>query len=424
MKNNIRIFIVLGLVFGFISGTALGTIKLGTDDSGQGWFGDDTGLIVCSNGKSFPATQIGLQAAIYSLNSTNGGWVRLPAGNISVTSEIKINHYAVSLYGAGIGIYPPTQFSVTQLKAGAEFDGYLLNISGFSGTKVLQGITISDIVFNGAETTEVGAQLRGGIHVDHVYNSNFRNLYIAKFYRNDTIWGCGLNITGRTYPDGVNYYNYIEQVQTSTCRIGVCLGVEANACVMIGGHIGGGPLTGRAIGLYLNEAGTFVNYATDIDELGDDNQTAIVIRRATTATIHRFFGTRFEGNFNNIYIINGGYHKFIGCVISPATNKSVQDSAWYKSEFIACSGYKTDHQKSTSMGTTVNSTVIIHYLSVTPNVINIMPTSNYTNSVTQSNIWWVSLVNSTSFTVNLAYKPSKTFTFTWEAKYMANLNQD
>ena len=53
-----------------------------------------------------------------------------------------------------------------------------------------------------------------------------------------------------------------------------------------------------------------------------------------------------------------------------------------------------------------------------------MPTSNYTNSVTQSNIWWVSLVNSTSFTVNLAYKPSKTFTFTWEAKYMANLNQD
>src|SRR4030043_2231990 len=102
MKNNIRIFIVLGLVFGFISGTALGTIKLGTDDSGQGWFGDDTGLIVCSNGKSFPATQIGLQAAIYSLNSTNGGWVEVPVCNITFTTTLFITS-GVWLRGSGNG---------------------------------------------------------------------------------------------------------------------------------------------------------------------------------------------------------------------------------------------------------------------------------------------------------------------------------
>jgi hypothetical protein len=191
---------------------------------------------------------------------------------------------------------------------------------------------------------------------------------------------------------------------------------------MMGGHISQGGISGYACGLKLNNSGTFTNIATDFDDFTGAKAVAITIIKNGGITTHRFLGTRMEGNANNIYIkgSESGSHKFIGCVIGTATNNSVQDDAYYKSAFLACAGYKTDHKATSNIAVGATSVVITHYLSTTPNVINIMPTSNYTSG-TKGNFWWVDTITSTQFTVHLMYSPTAIFYFTWEAKYMENL---
>jgi len=90
MSRNIKLKIIwtIGIAILLIVPSSYAIIKLGTDDSGQGWFGDDTGLITCSNGRAYEQTAANLQAAIYSFNGTLGGWVDGGMNNISLSSTL------------------------------------------------------------------------------------------------------------------------------------------------------------------------------------------------------------------------------------------------------------------------------------------------------------------------------------------------
>ena len=217
------LFVAIIMVF---SSVGYATIKLGEDGSGQKWFGDDAGLITSSNGKAYPATGAGLQAAIWGLNGT-GGIVNVPQGEYTIDFDINLTN--VILRGVGSGCSwafgsdvdcLATQFALDDtanitIHLGGKLQGIYINVSNnydgeaivvegerfwISEKDVLKDITLR----KGSCANGTGITIRARHDNQHyIMFTSFEDIYVWGFYNgmvteND---GSGAYASGNIYSD-------------------------------------------------------------------------------------------------------------------------------------------------------------------------------------------------------------------------------
>ena len=138
LKLRTRTKVLIPLLIAFIllrSAIPIADIKLGTDGSGDSWFGA-IGVITNSNGKYWNATWSNIQLAVDDQDGNGTVWV--PSGTFIPTSTLYINTTHVTLQGQGGKHWGQTGATIFQ--QGATLSNGMINVTGV-------GVSIEDIKF-------------------------------------------------------------------------------------------------------------------------------------------------------------------------------------------------------------------------------------------------------------------------------------
>ena len=293
--------------------------------------------IICSNGNVYDPTAADLQKAIYSLNSTNGGWIRLPACTISCTQPIKCNT-SVSLYGAGLATFG-AGIGVTTIEiVNASFTGKALMWYNTSNSAApLQSIVIEQIVFqgNGNQVAEDGLLMKG------TYFATIRNCAFSRFQHP---WPYGNALNFSELPSQIGYYGIIQGSRFIGNTVGLKLHHSSNNFNSYGNHFNGGTSdTHTKVGIWLDNGDTFKDYGSDFDGFGNVGDKAIYIGPSANSRDCSFIGSRFEGNYDVFYTPagTGGKERFTDCTFYTTTNRTIDDRVG-NCRVRDCVGYTTE----------------------------------------------------------------------------------
>lgn len=164
MKNVFNKLLVVGAAVLLTAICASAAIKFGTDSTGQKWYGQTGDLITNSKGKAFAVSASGLQNAIWDLNSTDGGSVNIPVGDILLTSTIYVperidisgasmNETRLNWQGNNVVCF---NFSGT----GNEYGGSLKNMYLYNGGT---GVYVSNMIEFSIDKCKIAAMKDYGI---------------------------------------------------------------------------------------------------------------------------------------------------------------------------------------------------------------------------------------------------------------------
>jgi len=271
-----------------------------------------------SNGKYWEKTTANIQLAIDDLNSTYGGWVKVPAGSYTLTGEsIRIWEYSVQLIGAGVGGYPAQTYECTEIKA--EFGGsgyYAIHVG--EPLKANMFSSVSNMIIEGRGAS---SDLDGGIWMENTNHCSIDNVYVNDFYMESPYPAVGINFSGDG--TGGTYYNTLRNVKVRRCTVGVCFGYNANGNAFESGVISNSRVltTPYPVGIWMRGSDTNWIGNVDIEDHTDGGATAVYMSSDATVLnrvcgVHKFMGTRFEDNDRMVYIdasAGSGFNNFIGC---------------------------------------------------------------------------------------------------------------
>ena len=153
-RTKVEAVVIVLLLVG-ISASAW-TIREGESSSGQIYHGSDD-LITNSNGKAWTVTNTNLQSALDDL--TSGGTVKLPPGDISITTMVTISNDNIILQGD----------RNTRLDASGSSLSCILYITNTNNVRV------SDIIFDNVYWDDEGASAGSGIVVANSENCTINN---------------------------------------------------------------------------------------------------------------------------------------------------------------------------------------------------------------------------------------------------------
>jgi hypothetical protein len=381
---------------------------------------NNQGKIINSLGIEYSVTQSGLQDAIYDLNSTNGGWVQLPAGTILLTRPIQIPS-SVNIYGAGTSTRPLATNAVTypitclKVDAGWTATNYTLEIG--NGHYQLYNVKLSNFMIDGNGSSSC----YGGIRLRGVLQAELNGLFLDRFFgrkNNTKPVSVGINITG--YTDPAPYYTTIQSCNIRRCVVGVQVSQYANDVHFYDDVITGGwtysttPKT-EPVGV-LVYTGSVVMYGCDIESWSDKNASGLKINGNTYGNM--FFGTRFEGNTVDVNITSkaspsGSINKFIGCIFVTTPTPIIKDSRVIKSTFDNCYGYKTEEWGRTVFTAYSYSVNVTHNLSAAPHWVYLTVSSGLANRTIYADPL---SYGATTFRINITGRYASNVYINWYAK--------
>ncbi len=295
-------------------------------------------FITNSRGRYWEASGDNIQLAIDDLNETNGGHVWLPAGSFLINESIETGNLSVTIEGQGWGVTAvPTTNEVTEIKINkyvpGGFNDYAVKIG--TDSDVSMGTSIRNLVIDGADSVNSS----GGILMENCQYCKIEDVMVDDFFA-ESPPSVGINITA----NGIgSYYNVLDNVMVRRCTIGVNFGYNSNANSFLSGMVSNGRnLAGDyPMGIRFYDSDTNSVYGVDVE--GHDNGTGIVMETddGRSCSLHKFFGTRFEGNDRDVLIKSGntGYHRFYGCSASNTISATVTDNSSHPSYFRDFYGY-------------------------------------------------------------------------------------
>jgi len=291
--------------------------------------------IINSKGSIYDVTQSGLQSAIWDLNSTNGGWVELPVCTISCVSPIIVN-YSISLRGAGIGNYPNgNPLTLIQVTNATFVGDSLIKYGPITKTLALQSIKIEGIMFKGNNNEVV----HNGLLMENTQHALILNCVFARFHH-VLPYGIGLNFT--TAPTYMGYYNQVQNCFFYANRVGLKINPGSNADNSIGNHFQGDSAFSK-YGLWI-QADTFKDYGSDFDNFDKTGDKCVLMNGSSTSCKYNsFIGSRFEGNYDGIYIdaSTGGHMRITDCSFATTSNMSIDDNDG-TARIRDCQGFVTE----------------------------------------------------------------------------------
>ena len=352
----------------------------------------------------FSGTDIGAVCNSCIGANTYGASIQLGPGSFNISTPITSGAKVLVLKGTSGGMpYVPTTTPFTKIVATASLTDYFIKLGAAAPLDTSVGSQIENLYLDGFDRTTP----LGGIYIQNVLHALVRNVFIDDIFN---AAGIGINVTGVHNNGDATFYARIENLYVRRLQTGLRLGEQANAATIIGGQF-----AGRAAGAYSTSYGALIDGtdtatflgSTDFEDYDDANYIGVYIKSSIyDEGSHRFFGTRFEGNINDVRIdLTAGYNNFFGCGCVTVLDNCTGNA---KSRFSNCN-YKTENWGTATInaGTTK---VVSHGLSTTPTIVNVTPTSDIGSGIR----YWVDTITATQFTINASGTVTKTFY--WNAK--------
>ena len=212
---KLKTVLVFGLAFGLICGSIISTIafKVGTDGTGQTWFGPSFGTTITnSKGYEGQATVANIQIAIDS--GGNNSVIYIPGGNYTITETIWVNYTGITIQGvapteAG---QRPTAYGATRFYYTVDLPNGVMNVTGAGGYQGA-GVTINNIQFYNSDallTNTKALCVNGKIF----YNGTYPGVHGV------TISGCSFDNIANT----AIYMNYSYNSEITDCIFSNCGG--------------------------------------------------------------------------------------------------------------------------------------------------------------------------------------------------------
>lgn len=331
-----------------------------------------------------------------------GGFKNAGDRNVDLTQGSVLCCASAVFTGAlGVSVRPATGSRIFMQYADVSYSG--VGISVGTGASV----AAEDVV--ATNCTDKAVQIQGGCVVD-LTNANLQNCTgIAAIYSE---LPCLINADNANVSGATGYGIYAEngaRVSAQNLKANNCAGVAAIRA-LYGGQVVGKNITatGNKIALYASRGGQII---TDSATLTGSVTSAVTANEggivSATYSQCRNDNTTPADSANDARVLSGGTLYFYGSTggVNQQTDVATAAGIIYRGATVRANGSAT-----IAIGTT--SIVVNHGLTGTPKV-QVTPT----NAMGSATKYWITSINSTSFTINVNQDPaSTTATFAWDAR--------
>lgn len=295
--------------------------------------------------------------------ATYGNRIILKTGNYKLNDSMDCGTKAITVDAAGRGIYTKEVVKIYPRYTGA-LSGKFCIVAGDNTTSTY-GTQIKNLVVNGNGNSVA----LGGIEFRNINGGMIKNVFVNDF-RDTSPRACGIKLWGDSGKSP--YYNMVMNCFTRRCTDGLYIGFNTNATTVIGGGFTTDTGSIETTGIHIVDADTcsFLG-CINLEALNNTNSKGVHIEGPTRNCVsHKFFGTRFEGNYDDIVIdagagaVSTGGNQFIGCSTSSNANAVVTDAGEYDSYYHFSSGYVTE--KGGAEANVADGGTIAHGLASTP----------------------------------------------------------
>jgi hypothetical protein len=348
---------------------------------------------------------------------TNGLKVLLKGGThyISETIATGIKCFHLSGEGWGLGSDPTSNPGTLLRYRTAMYTDYYITL-GSDGTGSY-GCLIENLMMSGLTTNNT----EGGIDLNNVNNSYIRNVLFKDFYNTTAEKGVGIYFHGNV----ITRQNIVENCRFERCHHAVLMKATSTGNTFIQGYMGG-RTAAETFGFYIDGAnGTQGICGPNIETMGHANSVGCYIKSGAR---HRFFGTKFEGNYCDIKIDAGGDtgdNYFIAPHMAGllAAGTSIIDNGNDPSWYYNGPGLKLQNRGAATIVNGVGTIVVTHDLHMQGAAgveLKVIPTCIKVTGVTSGEMFTVGAIDDTNFTITAKTHANGNGTnqvVYWEAEY-------